>query len=49
MGMGLASIREFLDVQNEQPRPFRWTKTADESLTKLAWTCSKTLEVHNDK
>lgn len=44
-----ASIREFLDAQNEQPRPFRWTKTADEILTKLAWTCSTTLELHNQK
>jgi transposase len=30
------SIKHWLDTWNEQPRPFAWTKTADEILTKKA-------------
>lgn len=26
------AIREYLDVHNEQPKPFRWSKTADEII-----------------
>lgn len=26
------AIREYLDVHNEQPKPFRWTKSADEII-----------------
>ena len=31
-----ADIRRWLDTWNEDPRPFVWTKTADEILEKLA-------------
>src|ERR1700757_1400892 len=31
-----AAIREYLDVHNESPKPFVWTKTADEILASIA-------------
>jgi transposase len=31
-----ASIQSWIDTWNEQPRPFVWTKTADEILDKIA-------------
>ena len=30
------AIRAFLDMHNEQPQPFRWTKSADEILASVA-------------
>jgi hypothetical protein len=30
------AIQEFLDLHNQQPRPFVWTKTADEILESFA-------------
>jgi transposase len=36
-----AAIRHYLDVTNSDPRPFVWTKTADEILEKLAGYCSR--------
>ena len=29
------AIREYLDQHNEQPRPFRWTKSADEIINSV--------------
>jgi transposase len=31
-----AAIREFIDVHNEDPKPFVWTKTADQILASIA-------------
>jgi len=31
-----ADIRAWIDTWNENPRPFAWTKTADEILNSLA-------------
>ncbi len=36
------AIREFLDVHNENPRPFVWTKSADEILASVASFCLRT-------
>lgn len=36
------AIEEFLDVHNQQPKPFVWTKTADEILDSLAHFCQRT-------
>ena len=33
--LGVA-IREFIDVHNEDPKPFVWTKTADQILASIA-------------
>jgi transposase len=40
------AIREFLDAHNENPRPFIWTKTADEILASIARFAHRTLETH---
>ena len=34
-------IRAFLADHNENPRPFRWTKTADQILASLKRYCTK--------
>lgn len=39
-------IREFLEVFNEDPKPFRWTKSADEILDKLAGYCQAITHAH---
>ena len=35
-----ADIRNWVDIWNEDPKPFVWTKTADEILDRLARYCS---------
>jgi transposase len=36
------AIREYLAITNDAPRPFVWTKTADEILTTVARFCQRT-------
>lgn len=36
------TIMEYLDQHNENPRPFHWTATADEILSKLKRFCERT-------
>jgi transposase len=36
------AIHEFLDVHNEDPKPFIWTKTADQIFESLARFCRRT-------
>src|SRR5499433_2033728 len=36
-----AAITEYIAVTNEQPRPFRWTKTADEILASIERFCRR--------
>ena len=36
-------IEEFLDAWNEEPTPFKWTKTADRILENVARSCAETL------
>jgi transposase len=38
------TIRNYIDAHNEQPKPFIWTKTADEILASVARFCKRTLE-----
>lgn len=40
------AIYAFLKAHNERAKPFRWTKTADVILAKVARYCAKTLEIH---
>ncbi|MGD8376189.1 MAG: IS630 family transposase [Acidobacteriota bacterium] len=40
-------IHTFLDLKNEDPRPFVWTKTADEILANIARFAQRTHDVHN--
>lgn len=37
------TIRNYIEVHNENPKPFIWTKTADEILESLARFCQRTL------
>jgi hypothetical protein len=37
-----AAITEYIAVTNEQPRPFRWTKSADEILASVERFCRRT-------
>ncbi len=37
------AIYRYLDVTNEDPKPFVWTKTADQILANVAHFCQRTL------
>ena len=39
-----AAIRQYIAQHNEQPKPFRWTRTADQILASIARFCSRTSE-----
>src|SRR5215213_5646532 len=41
------TIRNYIDVHNEKPKPFIWTKTADEILESVARFCQRTLETRH--
>lgn len=41
-----AAIREFISVHNRQPRPFRWTKSADQILASIVRFATTTLTAH---
>jgi transposase len=41
-----AAIQEFLDAHNDDPKPFRWTKGADEILASMARFGQRTLQAH---
>jgi hypothetical protein len=36
------ATRDFLDVSNEDPKPFVWTKSADEILVSVEALCKRT-------
>ena len=40
------AIREFIKVHNQQPRPFRWAKSADQILASIARFATSTLATH---
>ena len=40
-----AAIREYIEVHNENPRPFVWTKTADQILASIARFAQRTCAV----
>jgi len=40
------AIREFVAAHNQDPKPFRWVKTADEILANVARFCTDTLRAH---
>ena len=41
-GEGVARIRTFIERHNENPKPYRWTKSADEILAAVKQFCQKT-------
>ena len=44
-----SAIREFIAVHNENPKPFVWTRTADQILESMARYASRTLASHPSK
>ncbi len=42
-------IRAFIDAHNADPKPFRWTKTADDILAAIQRFCHQTLQVRETK
>jgi hypothetical protein len=38
-----AAIREYIDGRNEDPKPFMWTRTADQILDSIARYAKRTL------
>lgn len=44
----IAAIEEFIDAHNEDPKPFRWTRTADQILDSVARFCGSVLHRHKD-
>src|SRR6516165_10149688 len=40
------AIAEFLEAHNREPRPFKWTKTADQILGSIARFAHRTVETH---
>jgi transposase len=42
----IAAIEDFINRQNANPRPLRWTKSADDILASIDRFCRRTLEVH---
>jgi len=43
-----AAITAYVDAHNEEPRPFKWTKTADQILDKLRRFALRTQQAHGD-
>ena len=41
-----SAIREFIKLHNKQPKPFHWTKTANQILASIARFASSTLATH---
>jgi len=42
----IAAIEAFIAQHNKNPKPLRWTKSADDILASIARFCQRTLEVH---
>lgn len=43
------AIQDYLDAHNEEPKPFVWTKTADEILASIARFATRTATVHRKR
>ena len=42
------TIREFIDAHNEDPKPFIWTKTADQIIAAVARHCQRQLDLYGN-
>ena len=40
------AIEDYIETTNADPKPFRWTKTADDILASIQRFCLRTLEVN---
>ena len=45
-GTQFKSIEAFIARQNADPKPLRWTKSADDILASIERFCRRTLDVH---
>jgi transposase len=43
------AIREYIEIHNEDPAPFVWTRTADQILASIARYAQRTLNAHSDQ
>jgi hypothetical protein len=43
-----ADVEAWIDAWNDEPKPFVWTKTADEILDNLANYCTRLNQLTND-
>lgn len=43
------AIKQFIQAHNQAPRPFRWTKTADQILSSVQRFANQTRELHAEK
>jgi len=43
----ITSIKAFIDRHNANPKPMRWTKSADDILASISRFCRRTLEIHS--
>ena len=43
-----AAIQRYIETHNREPKPFRWTKSADDILTSIERFCQRTLSVHTE-
>jgi transposase len=41
-----AAIQAYIDAHNANPKPFRWTKSADDILAAVNRFCRRTLDIH---
>ncbi len=41
-----AAIEDYINARNAAPKPFRWTKSADDILASIQRFCQRTLDVH---
>jgi hypothetical protein len=41
-----AAVLAYVERHNTEPKPFRWTRSADDILASVARFCSRTLAVH---
>ena len=41
-----SAIQAYLDAHNEEPKPFKWTKSADEILASIARFATRTAKAH---
>lgn len=41
-----AAIQAYIDAHNAEPKPFRWTKSADDILAAINRFCRRTLDIH---
>jgi transposase len=42
-----AAIKSYINIKNADPKPFRWTKSADEILANIKRFCQRTIDAHS--